>query len=358
MIELMLLQHGGPQNYFRKADEYLALYPDDYQTIGRLSSNQWHQRNDFRTAEALARRALKPQNERFGSVHYSIGIMLLGQERYDAALAEFRLARETGFLGAGEFYAFAHEARHQFAEADKVYIASAVGRNGWQGETGAVVWINRGQPARAAAAVRGWADKADAEGDVLESLRARAALAGMAVLHGQGDASGAQQALLALTEAARAASDEVYPPLSTELKLYSGLLSAYRNDRSGVEDALRHTQGSAVVRDYPTVRELHQVLEAEQERLAGQPRLAMARLEPLARQDTALVATHWALMRAAQAAGKADIASAQIEWLATHRGRVFAESTTSDVLRFFNISVSSAALRSRQARMPVESARP
>ena len=54
MIELMLMQHTGPQAYFRKADEYLALYPDDYQTIGRLSSNQWHQRNDFRAAEALS----------------------------------------------------------------------------------------------------------------------------------------------------------------------------------------------------------------------------------------------------------------------------------------------------------------
>ncbi|WP_051247057.1 putative peptide modification system cyclase [Thermomonas fusca] len=351
MIELMLLQHDGPQNYFRKADEYLALYPDDYQTIGRLSSNQWHQRNDFRTAEALARRALKPQNERFGSVHYSIGIMLLGQERYDAALAEFRLARETGFLGAGEFYAFAHEARHHFAEADKVFFASAVGRTGWQGEVGGIVWINRGQPARAAAAVRAWSGAADAGDDVLESLRARTALASMAVLHGQGDASEAQQALLALVDAKGAAGDAVYPPISTELRLYAGLLSAYRNDRSGVEDALRRTQDSAVVHEYQTVRELYQVLQAEQERLAGQPRLAMARLEPLVRQDTALVATHWALMRAAQAAGRADVANAQAEWLATHRGRVFAESTTSDVLRFFNISVSAAALRSQQARM-------
>ena len=199
--------------------------------------------------------------------------------------------------------------------------------------------------------MRDWAQKADASGDVLELLRAHAALASMAVLHGQGDASEAQQALLALVDAKGAAGDAVYPPISTELRLYSGLLSAYRNDRSGVEDALRHTQGSAVVRDYSTVRELHQVLEAEQERLAGQPRLAMARLEPLVRQDTALVATHWALMRAAQAAGRADVANAQAEWLATHRGRVFAESTTSDVLRFFNISVSAAALRSQQARM-------
>ena len=184
MIELMLMQHTGPQAYFRKADEYLALYPDDYQTIGRLSSNQWHQRNDFRAAEALSRRALKPQNERFSSVRYSLGIMLLGQERYDAAQTEFRLAREAGFVGAGELYALLHEARGQYAEADKTYFASTAGRNGWRGETGAIVWIDRGQPAQAAAAVRDWAQKADASGDVLELLRAHAALASMGNLIG------------------------------------------------------------------------------------------------------------------------------------------------------------------------------
>ena len=348
MIELMLIQHTGPQNYFRKAEEYLALYPDDYQTIGRLSSNQWHQRNDFRAAEALSRRAQKPQNERFSSVRYNLGIMLLGQERYDQALAEFRQAREAGFVGAGELYALLYEARGQYAEADRTYFASTAGRNGWHGETGAIVWIDRGQPARAAAAVREWVQKADASGDVLESLRARAGLASMAVLHGQGDAAAAQQELLGLIEAKGALADDIYPPASTELRLYAGLLSAYRDDRAGLAEALRRVQGSTVVRDYPTIRELHEVLLAEQERLNGQPRLAMARLEPLVRQDTALVATHWALMRAARAAGDESVAAAQAEWLATHRGRIFAESTTSDVLRFFNVSVSAEVLRARQ----------
>ena len=77
-----------------------------------------------------------------------------------------------------------------------------------------------------------------------------------------------------------------------------------------MEEALRRTQGSTVVRDYPTIRELHEILQAEQERLGGQPLLAMARLAPLVRQDTALVATHWALMRAARAAREEDVANA------------------------------------------------
>ncbi|MCR6494929.1 putative peptide modification system cyclase [Thermomonas sp. S9] len=136
MVELMLMQYDNPQAYFRKAEEYLALYPDDYQTIGRLSSNLWHQRNDFRAAEAMARRAIRPQNERSAVVRYSLGIMLFGQERYDAALEQFRLARGSGFTGAGEFYALLYEARGQHAEADKVHRASTAGRDGWGARSG------------------------------------------------------------------------------------------------------------------------------------------------------------------------------------------------------------------------------
>lgn len=36
MVELMLAQNDGPDAYFRKVDQYLALYPDDFGTIGRL----------------------------------------------------------------------------------------------------------------------------------------------------------------------------------------------------------------------------------------------------------------------------------------------------------------------------------
>ncbi len=91
--------------------------------------------------------------------------------------------------------------------------------------------------------------------------------------------------------------------------------------------------------------QLQQVVLAEQERLAGKPQAAVSRLAPLVRQDTALVAAHWALMRAARDAGDEAVASAQAQWLATRRGRVFTEATTSDVLRFFNIAVSNQLAR-------------
>jgi len=97
---------------------------------------------------------------------------------------------------------------------------------------------------------------------------------------------------------------------------------------------------------------------AEQERLSGKPQAAIARLAPLARQERALVAVHWALMNAQRATGNTEAASKQSRWLATHRGRVFVESTTTEVLQFFNVAVAVQARSDAAAVAPAASARP
>ena len=344
-IELMLMQYDAPGPYFRKAQEYVALYPDDFRVIGRLGSNQWHHLNDFKLAEASFRLAIKPQSERNEVTRYSLGIALLGQEKIDQALAEFRRSRANGYSGAGEMFARAFDARGRHADADRVYMTSTNGRDGWEGEAAVGTWIDRGQWADAAKAAQKWAAKADADDDVVESLRARAAIAAVAVFSGEDDATTTVRNLLATIDAKGAQAEAIYSPIAVELRLFAGLLAGYRGNGAGVADALRRTQGSSVVRDFPTVAQLQQVLMAEQERLAGKPQAAVVRLAPLATDDKALVAVHWALMRAASDTGDAGTAAAQASWLATHRGRIFAESTTSDVLRFFNVAVSAESLK-------------
>ena len=349
-IELMLMQNDGPGSYFRKAEQYLALYPDDYRIIRRLATNQWHQRNDFRAAETLIRRTLKPQYERVGGIHDALGTYLLGQEKYDAALKEYRAARSAGFTAFGAYHARVYDVRGQHEEADKVYMSSTSGRDGWKGEQGVVTWIDRGDLARASELAQAWMAKADADKDVLESLRARAATASVAVFAGSAHAARAIQELLTLLDAKGAEADAIYPPITTELRLYAGLLAAYRNDSAGVDRALRSVEGSTVLDGYPTVAQLHAVVLAERDSLAGKPQAAVARLRPLSADDRTLVAAHWALMRAEQAAGNEAGMRTQSAWLATHRGRAFVEATTAEVLRFFNVAVSARALDAQKAR--------
>ena len=348
-LELLQLQSGDPAGYFGKAGEYLALYPDDYYMAARLGTNTWHQLNDFRKAEALFRRAMQPQYEAVEVARYSLGIALLGQDRYDEARQAFSRATQGGFTGPGEYHARVFDALGQHARADQAYLASTTGQGGWHGDAAVVTWIDRGRLSQAANAAQAWLQAADAADDVIERLRARAALAAVAVLEGDASAARRRAELLEAVDHDAAAADAVYPPTSTELRLFAALLAAQTDDAGGVAEALGRLPDHGGIRGYPPLDQLREVVLAERQRLAGKPGDAAARLRPIAGRDDALVVVHWALMRAERAAGDPDAALAQSRWLASHRGRVFAENTTTEVLRFINAAVSRAALQENAA---------
>ena len=343
-IELLLRQYDAPQPYFQQVDQYLTLYPDDYQVIGRAGTTLWHQRNDFRASETHFRRALKQEYPRHGVTNYSLAVVLLGQERYEEALAVFRKAREQGYTGSGEYYARAFDARRRHDEADRVFAQGANGRGGWQGEGAVVTWLDRGQWTRAADAAQAWRKQASAADDAVERMRAEAAAASVQAIVQAPDARKRLHALLSRVDADAREVDAIVPGMSAEIRLLAGLLAARIDDRELVRIALQRVRGQEEVGDFPVVAELQQVVLAEQERLLGKPQAAATRLRSLARRDTALVMTHWGLMRAERAAGNKDAAQAQAHWLASHRGRVLTESTASDVLRFMNASASNEAL--------------
>jgi len=346
-IGLLQHQYDPPAAYLREAEEYLTLYPDDDKIMSRLGFNQWHDLNDFPRAERAFRRAMKPQYERLELIQYALGIIHLGQERIDQAITEFKSARAAGNTGPGEYYARAYDAQGLHSQADMVYRSSTIGRNGWNDDVGVVTWIDRAQWDKAATAGEAWLKEATAAGDVLEMLRARAAIASVAVASRRSDGQRQVRNFIEAVDSNASAADAIYAPAATECRLYAGLLLARMDDILGVAAALRSTEDSSVPRDYPTVGQLRQVLIAEQERLAGNPRAALARLRPIAMRDTALVASHWALMRAELASGNSAGAETQTTWLATHRGRVFTENTTTDILRFLNAAVSAEALRKK-----------
>jgi putative peptide modification system cyclase len=343
-IELLLRQYDAPAPYFRLASEYLALYPDDYELRGRLGNNRWHMLNDFRGMVTTYRELLKPAYPRHEVYRYSLGIALLGQERYPDAIKTFTSAREWGHTGPGEYFARAYDAERRHADADRVFAASTTGRDGWRGEVGVATSLDRGQWQAAKTEAANMLKVAEAADDPLEILRAHAAIAAVAVLAGHADGDAAVSALLKAVNEHGAAADAAFAPASAESRLFAGLLAAYRGNAESLAAALRQAQGQAAVRDYPTVAQLQQVVLAEQERLSGNASGATTRLRSLANREDALVIVHWALMRAERAAGNADAALVQARWLASHRGRALAESTSTDVLRFINAAISSEAL--------------
>ncbi|MGV8943496.1 putative peptide modification system cyclase [Thermomonas sp.] len=352
-IQLWLTQYGPSAPYFEEVDRYLALYPDDLEVIGRVATNTWHQRNDFIASERWVRRGLVPAATGQGRRQNGLGIYLLGQERYTDALTAFRTSRELGFTGGGTYYAYLFYAKGQHAEADKVYAAGNNGQDGLGNEFALVIAIDRGQWAQARAAARDMLATAMQANDALEILRAQAAITSVVVLAGDADAGKHVRGLLDDITTRANAVDALYPFASTNLRLLAGLLAARLDDAALLQAALQQVQGQSALNEYPPVGQLQQVVLAEQERMQGKPQHAVTRLQALVKEDTALVAVHWALMRAQRAAGNQDAASEQSRWLATHRGRVFTESTGAEVLSFFNVTVSAEALQaSRKAAAP------
>jgi putative peptide modification system cyclase len=343
-IELMLRQYDPPQQYFQLVDQYLRLYPDDFDVIGRVAMNHWHQKNDFGTAEGYLRRALAPAAPRQGAVSYVVAVMLLGQERDTDALAMFRKSRQLGFKGAGGYEVRAYDVRRRHAEADRVHALGIDGKQGWRGEEGVVTFIDRGQWTRARDEAQSMSREAVAAGNAIEALRSRAALVSVQTLSGAAETRTQLRSLLSLIDADAEKVDADAAHIATETRLLAGLLAARVGDAALLQSVLRKVQGHPSVRDYPTLGQLHQVLLAEQERLSGEAEAAAVRLRPLARQDDALVVVHQGLLRAARQAGKDAEALAQARWLSSHRGRAFVESTTTDVLRYVNVAASTEAL--------------
>ena len=344
-IELLLRQYDAPGPYFQAVDQYLTLYPDDFVVIARVATNTWHKRNDAVGAERWVRRALVPAAETQGKRQNSLGIYLMGQERYGDALKAFRKSRELGFTGGGTYYAFLFEAQGQQAQADKVYAEGNNGRDGYKNEVTVVMGMDRGQWPLAQTAARDMLATATQAHDPLEVLRAHAAIASVAVLAGDKAAARQVRALLAAIDGTGAAADKLYAPASSDLRLVAALLAARLGDVALLQSALQHNLEQSLLKDYVFVGQLHQVVLAEQERMQGKPEAAVARLLPLVKDDTALIAAHWALMRAQRAAGNEAAALAQSRWLATHRGRAFTESVSTEVLPFFNAAVSAEALK-------------
>ncbi len=344
-IQLLVRQYEATEPYFQAVDQYLALYPDDLDVIARVATNIWHQRNDFVDAEKLIRRALVPASTSPGRRQNALGIYLMGQERYTDALAAFRKSRELGFTGGGTYYSYLFDAQGQHVQADKVYAAGNNGQDGIEHEFAVVTAIDRGQWPWAHSAAGDMLVSATEAKDAMEILRAHAAIASVAVLAGDADAANQVRGLLAAIVVNGAAADELYAPASSDIGLLAGLLAARIDDASLMRQALRQVRDQTVIKDYPTVGQFQQVVLAEQERMQGKPQAAVARLLSLVKDDTALVAVHWALMRAQRAAGNEAGAVAQSRWLATHRGRVFTESVSTEVLTFFNVAVSAEALK-------------
>lgn len=337
-LDTLLARFGPVQNLLARWRQLIEMYPDLLNARFGLAQDGWMMANQYTEMLPQARAATAPQYELRAPAFYLEGILLLGQSLYPQAVRSFETSRQQGFKGGGLAYAYVYTAQRQYAEADRTFNqrgGSQIDSDNLDGiEYAFVSSIDRGQWRQAMAL----ADKAVDKSRKTDPLFTGSAwegwvLATKAASGERGDAIGddLREKLSWIGLNARQL-DAAYAPTSANYRLAVGYIAALVGDSDLLAQVLRQMKSSAAVRDYPSTRQLHEVLLAEKDRLAGHPDESVKRLAAIAEKDDALLAVHSALQRAFNDKGNYEQALAQARWISSHRGRAFVERGVSGLI--------------------------
>jgi len=342
MLDAALAEFGPVDIQLQRLQQLVEMYPDTLSAQFSLAQQGMFYANRYAEGLPHARAAAVPQFERHRYADYLQGMLLLGMERYREADRMFRHAGVQGFTTPVFAYMYPAAAQRRWAEVDRMFGARR-GTGVRTAEVGVpyhrmLFAIDRGQWQDAqVAGLQAYADAKAAE----PLIAARAAHAQLLALQAWRETDPPQQLqrrLLAQLDDvghARTQLEQVYEVADDAFVLFLGYAGARADLLPVVERALGDVHA---VEAYPMLAEMREVLLAERDRLRGRPALSVERLRPLARSIQAGVPVHATLLRAARAAGAADVAMEQARWLTQHRGRAYVETGVEDLPTPLNVA--------------------
>lgn len=316
------------------------LYPDYH---GAHANYAWSMLSVGRYSESeqAARKAAVAQNPLQAMALQALGRAELAQNHADAALRSYRQSARIGQWSVNRHMVAALAAHGDLVGAQRMLAAARKDDLAMHLE-GTAVALDAGEPAAAlranAAALRHCGDNARICGMFqAQSL----SLASIAVRK----AGAHEYEQLIATMIAQAAD-----PAAGERGewLYMAAASAYLAQRAELYDVARrqlpHLQRLAKALDDPRGTQMVAVLVANQDRVDGRAAESVQRLRTLI-DGGELFQVHVALQDSLVAAGDQVAAAAEQRWLATQRGRAYAENAGSYLLQALNVHDSRAAQR-------------
>lgn len=330
--------YGPPQLALDRWRAFGEIYPDAYAAHANYAVIAADQLNAYDDAIAAAGKAVSENYSWRGSTYYQLGIYHLALDRIDEAIALFRKADELG-AGGTLMYSNAHAARRDFDAATKLY-ESGQRSDSLHFINAVTLPLDQGRWADAVAVLR------SVRADAPPGLDRKLAVIGasLAVLDGRERGDEPSFALEA-RRAADAARDT--DAVSWSHEAYVALVYAYLAAECGAPALARELHAplaqSVVRAGYPQLAALATVVEATIARREGRLDEARALLaKGLAGREPYL----WRIAMAdvESARGAHDSAASAAEWLATHRGRAYAEYASGGVLRPYYVARSTLAL--------------
>nr|WP_246387711.1 putative peptide modification system cyclase [Chiayiivirga flava] len=346
-IEAWNLSLGPPGPALQKWRELIEKYPDHLAGIYTYAFFRYRLENDFTECERVTRRLDVPQNPTLSEDLYLHASCLAGIERFAEARAVFERSLALGSSGNLIEYADMLAAQRDYAGAEAVLALHPTQ------ETEAKN-MERERPSVMYAADRGSWNEALAAADYLvdhSALYANGsyyeALAWQTSLRSYTRDTGMLATAIAGWIEQERKREVPVDTLYREQQLFGALAAGYLAMRAEApqlaQTAMELAGARARASQYPLHIEVLELMEAERERVEGRPLQSIARLRPLLTGNE-LYQTHSALKRAYADAGQWAQARTEAEWLATHRGRAYAERTHRPLLMALNVVDSNLAL--------------
>jgi putative peptide modification system cyclase len=324
------------------------LYPDEYSAYFTFGLTSWY--HSYRYAEALEflRPAIEARNPRRRSAYYLQGVLQMAQDRFPEALNSFRSYDSLGGSGYNRQQAEAYAALRRSDEAERLVAGqtrTGIAENDFQVQVASVLFpLDRGRWAAGTAAMQ---DLLTASRNVPADSQRRTRLMDLTLRSfAPDDRFDADVQSFVVSQRPWLDGPSLVVRIGdTFTTLIAGVLAAERGQVDTARDVLARTRKPALESGYPVLVNAVGMLEAALLVQDGKPQDAVQRLRPLHDGDE-LYLSHAVLMRALAASGRHADAAVEAEWLATHRGRAYAEFNIDLSLNAANVVQSNLALLS------------
>nr|MBP6597420.1 putative peptide modification system cyclase [Arenimonas sp.] len=340
---------ADPARSLEKFRLMATLYPDE----GRGPYNYaYFAHNDLLRSEdglAVLEPFLQTKHDRPSSTHYLAGVIHLALNRFPEALAAFERSDSFGLYGSRREFAEAHAAQRNFSEAERVLAQQPD-----FGDTTAAIEarqidmsmaLDRGRLDQALATARELEARAQGEGipDLTRNGQSTIAL----WLRSYRPDAGFAEDLRAFVRKgiARLPDADSLERRHTVFQLMAAAwMAAHTGDGRTARAALEATAKDPLMTAYPANLAMQRAVRAELALAAGDAPQAVALLAPGVERGEGLYFERAVLMRARAANEQWAEALALSQWLASNRGRAYAEASSLGIAQPANVLESSLAL--------------
>ncbi len=335
---------GTPGETLRRWRLLAELYPDHLPGTSTYGFYAWALANDTLTAERTLRSALDERNPGKGTVHYTLGVVLMAQDRIEEALAQFKSYEASGRRFENQFYAGAHAVRRDFSNAkaalDRGTRGGVTTRQLPTQLTDLVLDMDQGQLDAVAERLRGIVEAAASMSARQQAMARNWQLSAAALFDTKEQAIASLGAAAAALEASDTGHDQAARFDLVRTRILVAWLASRLGEISLADTQLAAIEGQLRAEDHPELAQRLLLAQVAQACASGDTAAGLRRLQPLLDSGKAFYSAHVTRFDCLLEPDALDRRAAQAEWLANHRGLAYSEIHGDYALWMFNVAFS------------------